>query len=110
MASLTTPTQASAIPINGFICINDRPCKVVDKKYKYIIYGGCQIHFIGIDIFTDKKYERLVKSRQYIDAPIVTKNDYQLLDIDEGRVAYLDNESIAQEDLVLPDFVMKTSN
>lgn len=78
MTSPPTPTQCSSLQMGDYICINDKPCKIVDRTAsKTGKHGGCKIHFIGIDIFTDKKYEYLEMSTKNVDVPTVTKNDYQ---------------------------------
>ena len=103
MASLTIPTQASALRIGDHMCVNDRPCKITGMTTsKTGKHGGAKIHFICVDIFTDKKYEPLHMSTQNIEVPHVTKNDYQLLDITDDEVSYLNDKEIAMNDLVMP--------
>ena len=103
MTSLTTPTQTSAI--RDYICIQGRPCKVVDiAKCKTGKHGGCKFHFIALDIFTEKKYEYLEMSTKCIDVPTVVKTEYQLVDIDGDSVSYLDENGNLMEDLVMPNF------
>jgi len=38
-----------------------------------------------------------------INVPYVTKNDYQLLDIDDGIISYLDNKGNVLNDLFIPN-------
>lgn len=102
--SLTIPTQASALRVGGFVLINERPCKVINMSTsKTGKHGSAKINFIGIDIFTEKKYEHSITTTHNIDVPVVNRYDYQLIDIDGDNVSYLDNKGEMQSDLVLPN-------
>lgn len=103
-ASLTYPTQAGTIRKNGFILIKNRPCKVVDvSTSKTGKHGHAKCHFVGIDIFTGKKYEDLTPSSHNCDVPNVARREFQLIDVnDEGFVTLLDDKGNTREDLTLP--------
>ena len=103
MSFSTVPTQASALKIGGYMCINDRPCRILDKKESITgKHGGKKIHFFTTDIFTDQKYEYLEMSTKNIDVPDVSKNEYQLVDIENNIVSYFDRLGKLLNDLVLP--------
>jgi translation initiation factor 5A len=80
MASLCTPTQCSALRKNGFVLIKEQfPCKIVDMSTsKTGKHGGAKVHLVGVDIFTEKKYEELCGSTQNMDVPNVTRTDFQV--------------------------------
>lgn len=103
-ASLTYPQQAGAIRKNGFIVIKDRPCKVVDvSTSKTGKHGHAKCHFVGIDIFTGKKYEDLTPSSHNCDVPNVSRQEYQFLGVDDdGFVTLMDDSGNTREDLMLP--------
>ncbi|KAJ9530079.1 hypothetical protein QJQ45_023393 [Haematococcus lacustris] len=83
-ASLTYPQQAGTIRKNAYIVINNRPCKVADvSTSKTGKHGHAKCHFVGIDIFTGKKYEDLTPSSHNCDVPNVARNEYTLIDINE---------------------------
>jgi len=105
MTSLTVPTQASLLRVGGYMCINGEPCKIKEiLKCKTGKHGGCKCHFIALNIFTEKKHECLEMSTKCVDVPTVTTHDYQLLDIDENAVSYLDDDENVMNDLVMPNF------
>jgi len=102
--SLTVPTQASALRNNGYMCINNIPCRIIDTtRSKTGKHGGMKIHFSAVDIFTDQRHDHLQMSTQNIDVPYVTKNEYQLVDIDDNIVSYLDDKGSLLNDLFLPN-------
>ena len=73
---------------NAYIVIKNRPCKVADvSTSKTGKHGHAKCVFVGIDIFTGKKYEDLSPSSHNVDVPHVSRLDYTLLDItDDGFV------------------------
>lgn len=103
-ASLTYPQQAGTIRKNGFIVINNRPCKVADvSTSKTGKHGHAKCHFVGIDIFSGKKYEDLTPSSHNCDVPHVNRQEYTLLDVQEdGFVSLMDDKGNMKDDLKLP--------
>ena len=94
------------IRLNSYLLIHDKPCKVsnisVCKNGKH---GDTKYHFVGYDIFTNKRHETIYISKQQIFVPIVEKHDYRLLAIDnDGFASLLDVETNKiREDLNIGD-------
>jgi len=65
-----------------------------------------QVHLVGIDIFTGKKYEEICGSTQNVECPNVSRKEYQLVDIsgegDTAPVSLLLDDGTMKEDLNLP--------
>mmetsp|Transcript_17381 Transcript_17381/g.43686 ORF Transcript_17381/g.43686 Transcript_17381/m.43686 type:complete len:166 (+) Transcript_17381:72-569(+) len=103
-ASLTYPQQAGTIRKNGYLVINNRPCKVVDvSTSKTGKHGHAKCHFVAIDIFTGKKYEDLTPSSHNCDVPNVSRQEYTLVDInEEGYLSLMEENGTTREDLRLP--------
>jgi len=103
-ASTTYPQQAGTIRKNGFIVIKGRPCKVADvSTSKTGKHGHAKCHFVGIDIFTGKKYEDLTPSSHNCDVPHVNRQEFSVIDIEEdGFVSLMDDAGNTKDDLGLP--------
>jgi len=104
-ASTTYPMQCSALRKNGFVCIKKRPCKIVDMTTsKTGKHGHAKVHLTAIDIFTNKKLEELCPSTHNMDVPVVTRKEYQLLDIsDDGFLSLMADDGEMKDDVKMPD-------
>ncbi|CAM9574458.1 unnamed protein product [Chrysoparadoxa australica] len=103
-ASHTIPMEAGQIRKGGHIVIKGRPCKVVSvTTSKTGKHGHAKANFTATDIFTGKKLEDIVPSTHNTSVPIVTRNEYTLLDIsDDGFCSLLKDDGDTKDDLGLP--------
>jgi len=104
-ASLTYPAEAGSLRKNGHCMLKGNPCKIVEISVsKTGKHGHAKCHIVGIDIFTNKKYEDLCPSTHNMDVPNVNRVEYQLLDIDTdaGSVSVLLDNGDTKDDLNLP--------
>jgi len=104
-ASESFPMQCSALRKNGFVLIKERPCKIVEMSTsKTGKHGHAKVHMVGIDIFTQRKYEDICPSTHNMMVPSVTRKEYTLMDIsDDGFVSLLDDEkNETRDDIKLP--------
>ena len=63
-------------------------------------HGHAKAHIICIDIFTGKKYEVHEPSTHNVEVPVVSKAEYDLIDItDEGKITFLKEDGTYDESL-----------
>lgn len=83
--------------------LKDRPCKVVEILTSSPgKHGHAKLHLVGLDLFTSKRYEDIRPVSHKLQVPLVSKTDYQLVDITDGFLGLLNEEGVLREDLSLP--------
>ena len=108
----TEHTQANSIKIGDYCLIKDHPCKVVETAWsKPGKHGSGKIRMIGIDIFTGDKVENSTPSTAMVERVIVTRVDYQLLDIQDDYCTLVCNNgnNCNEISLKLPSYPPKIS-
>lgn len=72
--------SANSVKINNLIEINGFPCKITSAEHsKPGKHGAAKIRFVGVDIFTDRKYNLLVSSNDELKSPIVQRGNAQVV-------------------------------
>merc|ERR1711935_125008 len=104
--SATFPMQCSALRKGGHVMIKGRPMKIVDMSTsKTGKHGHAKVNMVGIDIFTGKKAEDMSPSTHNMEVPVVTRKEYQLVDMDEdGFMSLMDpNNGDTKDDVQIGD-------
>ena len=94
--------------------IKGHPCKVVSfSTAKTGKHGSAKAMITGIDIFSASKYECTFNTGDSVDAPLVVRLEYTLINIDdEGYCSLMNDSGDIKEDLKLPtvDWLKDISN
>ncbi|CAI5462410.1 unnamed protein product [Closterium sp. Yama58-4] len=103
-ASTTIPKEAGSIRKGEPLFIKGRPCMVVEISTKVgAKHGRTACHFVGTDIITNETVEDTVPSTHICDVPVLSKDDYQLVSLDDdGFVTVTTPEGDIKTNLHLP--------
>jgi|TARA_B110000977_G_scaffold191549_1_gene263807 translation initiation factor 5A len=102
-ASLVEPTESQRLKNGSLVMIKGFPCKVTEvSTAKPGKHGSAKVILKGRDIFTAKVYECTYHSGDMVDAPIVARNEYTLLNIDDETLELLDSHGEMKCDVNLP--------
>lgn len=99
--ALTYPIQCSALRKNGYAMLKGKPCKIVDMSTsKTGKHGHAKVNLVGVDIFDGKKYEDMSPSTHNMDVPLVTRKEYNLLDVmEDGYLCLMDDSGETRDDI-----------
>jgi translation initiation factor 5A len=96
--------SAGNLKKGSLVMIKGHPCKVVSfSTAKTGKHGSAKAMITGIDIFTSNKYECTFSTGENVDAPVLTRTEYTLINIDdEGYATLMKGDGSTKEDLKLP--------
>ncbi|KAJ7631909.1 initiation factor 5a, partial [Mycena polygramma] len=97
----TFSVRASMLRVNHVVVIKGRPVRIVDYS-KSKAGRGTKTHLIARDIFTDKKLEDIINSIHFIDAPVLTRGEYTLANIDAPILNLLTDDGEPKDDVNVP--------
>jgi translation initiation factor 5A len=96
--------SAGSLKKGSLVMIKGHPCKVVSfSTAKTGKHGSAKAMITGIDIFTSNKYECTFSTGDNVDAPLLVRKEYSLINIDDdGYCSLMDPSGDVKEDLKLP--------
>ena len=102
-ASDTIPIKAGSCKKGVHVMIKGFPCKVIEvSTSKTGKHGHAKVNITGIDIFSGKKYQESSPTSHNLMQPVITKEDYQLIELDDDNfLTLLDDNGSIREDLAL---------
>jgi len=90
--SNTYPKKIGELKKGGYVCINNRPCKIIEySSMKNGKHGHCKVTIVAIDLFSKKKIEYSQPASSNIDIPTVLRSEYFLLSVNEEEYCELKN-------------------
>ena len=96
--------SAGSLKKGDLVMIKGHPCKVVSfSTAKVGKHGSAKAMITGIDIFSSSKYECTFSTGDNVDAPLVKRQEFTLINIDEdGFCSLMSDNGDVKEDLQLP--------
>merc|ERR1719326_871357 len=103
-ASQTEKVESQRLKNGSLVMIKGNPCKVTEvSTAKPGKHGSAKVILKGKDILTSKVYECTFHAGDMVDAPIVKRTEYTLLNLDDTTLELLDNEGEVKSDVNLPE-------
>ena len=103
-SSMCEKTDTNRLKNGSLIMIKGNPCKVTEvSTAKPGKHGSAKVILKGRDILTAKIYECTYHAGDLVDAPIVKRNEYTLLNIDDTNLEMLDGAGEVKSDVNLPE-------
>merc|ERR1711907_244729 len=103
-SSMCEKTDTNRLKNGSLVMIKGNPCKVTEvSTAKPGKHGSAKVILKGKDILTSKVYECTFHAGDMVDAPIVKRNEYTLLNIDESTLELLDANGEVKSDVNLPE-------
>ena len=99
------PTLAGSVKKGGYCMLKGNPCKVTEySTAKPGKHGSAKATIVGIDIFTNKKYEDTAPTSANMQVPNVNKLELEIADIneDDDFVSAILPDGDLKADLKLP--------
>ena len=103
-SSMFEKTDTNRLKNGSLVMIKGNPCKVTEvSTAKPGKHGSAKVILKGKDILTAKVYECTFHAGDMVDAPIVKRQEYTLLNVDENTLELLTPEGEVKSDVNLPE-------
>jgi translation initiation factor 5A len=103
-ASKCEKTDTNRLKSGSLVMIKGNPCKVTDTTTaKPGKHGSAKVILKGRDIITAKVYECTFHAGDMVDAPIVSRQEYTLLNIDDLTLEFLTPQGEVKSDVNIPE-------
>ena len=102
-ASKCEKTDTNRLKPGSLVMIKGNPCKVTEvSTAKPGKHGSAKVILKGRDILSAKIYECTYHAGDMVDAPLVSRAEYTLLNVDDDALELLDNQGEVKSDVNLP--------
>jgi translation initiation factor 5A len=102
-ASETIPIKAGSCKKGDHVMLKGNPCKIIEiSTSKTGKHGHAKANITGVDIFSGKKYQESSPTSHNLMQPVITKQDYQLIELDDDNfLTLMDENGSIREDMSL---------
>lgn len=111
-SALIEKVSAGSLHKGDLVMIKDHPCKITAyTTAKPGKHGAAKAIMTGTDLLTGSKYECTYSTGDTVDAPLVKRTEYNLINLDDdGFCTLLLDSGETKEDIKLPDDDRELSN
>ena len=103
-SSNTEKVESQRLKNGSLVMMKGNPCKVTEvSTAKPGKNGSAKVITKGKDILTGKQYECTFHAGDMVDAPIVKRDEYVLLNIDDNVLELLTKEGEVKSDVNIPE-------
>lgn len=103
-SSNTEKVESQRLKNGSLVMMKGNPCKVTEvSTAKPGKHGSAKVITKGKDILTGKQYECTFHSGDMVDAPIVKRDEYVLLNIDDNVLELLTKDGEVKSDVNIPE-------
>ena len=103
-ASKTELVESQRLKIGSLVMVKGFPCKVTEvSTAKPGKHGSAKVILKGKDILTGKVYDCTFHSGDMVPAPLTQRDEYTLINIDDGQLELLTKEGEVKSDCNLPE-------
>ena len=97
--------EAGSLKKGDYVMLGDKPCKITGISHaKPGKHGSAKAIIKGQNLFDGKTVEKTYGTGDQVDAPIIKRQEYLLLNIDEdGQLSLLDDDGEQKDDVTLPE-------
>ncbi|KAJ7353422.1 hypothetical protein DFH08DRAFT_65021 [Mycena albidolilacea] len=97
-APTTFSVCAAALRKHHHVVLQGRPGRIVDLSHSRAGYSY-KMHMVTVDIFTGLKMEHIMNVQHFIDAPVLTRSEYTLVNINALILNLLTDEGEPKDDV-----------
>eukprot|EP00026_Physarum_polycephalum_P017430 Phypoly_transcript_18652.p1 GENE.Phypoly_transcript_18652~~Phypoly_transcript_18652.p1 ORF type:complete len:145 (+),score=34.50 Phypoly_transcript_18652:198-632(+) len=95
---------ANDLRVGHYAMMKGKTCKVLEiHRSKTGKHGGAKLHLVGLDIFSHKKVEDIIGSSKTLDVPLVRKEDFLIVSIEDEFLTIRLKDSSLRSDVEVPD-------
>ena len=104
-SSMCEKVNSNRLKIGSLVMIKGNPCKVTDvSTAKTGKHGSAKVILNGKDILTAKTYVCTYHAGDMVDAPIVTRTEYTLLNLEDTNLDLLESSGEVKSDVNMPEY------
>jgi translation initiation factor 5A len=96
--------EAGSLKKGDHVMLGDKPCKITGISHaKPGKHGSAKAIIKGSNLFDGKTVEKSYGTGDQISCPIIKRNEYLLLGVDDDQLSLLDDDGNQKDDVRMPE-------